>query len=393
MSLQQMRVIMTYQSDRAPVQLPQKQSRNCGHYMKWSLQMSLRSYELPPPSFYDASKVGDIFAPNYGDIIALSAAYRKAHKILPRRLIDRSRLVNLTIIDQQVTFCLKEGELSLAPAGIGDTQRIAEFLFRNGRVITDKTVTLDSHYLWHIFHPIFWLDADGNFVAPYTVITTADIGSKYFVNPEICGIIWRNQLQPMNSLGWLEAYVVEYTKTLAADGKPPLVVWPIHARLGHLGHGLVPTLAAAIDFHDLIIYAETEYLIKGELKLSEYYSPFGTEVLDFIIDGQKHQVGASSDKAVSDLLSYRINILAGEAKSHCVRAGVFDILNKIRAQDPNLAGRVYLLGDCTSNVPGFEKQGEDAFAEFRAAGMHIVDSTTPMQDWPDMPPEIFQLAA
>jgi nicotinamidase-related amidase len=354
--------------------------------------MSLRNYELPNPSFWDAAKVEEIFAPNYGDIIASSVAYRKTHGIKPRRQIDRDNLVNFTIIDQQITFCLVGGELSLAPASIGDTQRIAEFIFRNGRVISDKKVTLDSHYLWHIFHPVFWLDADGNFVAPYTLITTADIGSKYFVNPEICGVMFRSEPEPMKFLSWLQAYVVEYTKKLAADGKPPLVVWPIHARLGHLGHGLVPALAAAIDFHDLLRYTETEFRIKGDLKLSEYYSPFGTEVQDVTIAGKKSQVGEASDKAVSDLLNYRINILAGEAKSHCVRAGIFDLLNKIRAQDPKLASRVYLLGDCTSNVPGFEQQGEDAFAEFKAAGMHIVDSTTPMQEWPDIPQEIFEVA-
>jgi nicotinamidase-related amidase len=86
-------------------------------------------------------------------------------------------------------------------------------------------------------------------------------------------------------------------------------------------------------------------------------------------------------------------IVAGEARSHCVRAGLLDILAAIKEIDPSLAARVYILEDCTSNVPGFEKQGDEGLAMFAESGMHVVQSTTPMTEWPGMPQEVLALAA
>jgi len=45
--------------------------------------------------------------------------------------------------------------------------------------------------------------------------------------------------------------------------------------------------------------------------------------------------------------------------------------------------------DCTSPVviPGvidFTQQGNDAFARFAAAGMHVVKSTDPIETWPEV---------
>jgi nicotinamidase-related amidase len=253
-------------------------------------------------------------------------------------------------------------------------------------------VTLDSHFLWHIFHPVFWLDALGKYVGKYTLIQTDDIGVKYFVNPEMCGILFPKLANPLRKLPWLVEFAKAYTRKLAAEGKPPLVVWPVHGRLGHVGHGLVPAFAAALDFHDVLRYTETEYLSKGDLKLFEYYSPFGSEVLDLTVSGRTVR-GRKSAAVVRRLLKYRVLIVAGEARSHCVRAGLLDILAAIKEIDPSLAERVYILEDCTSNVPGFEKQGDDGLAMFAESGMHVVQSTTPMTEWPGMPKEVLALAA
>lgn len=355
------------------------------------MTQNLRSYELPLPSpnVYDPGRVGEFYTPDYNVIMAAATEFRKKHNVQPRRKDNTANLVGLTVIDQQVTFCLTSGELTLAPASIGDTQRICEFMYRNNRIISDLIVTLDTHYLFHIFHPLFWLDANGDNVGGFTVILPDDVGKKYFVNPEMCGILFRDKPEPMKGLSWLQNYAIEYTRKLMAEGKPPLVVWPVHGRLGHPGHALVPAFAAAVDFHDVLRYSATQYRIKGDLPLSEYYSPFGTEIVDVTIGGKKVNVGEVSDRAIGDLLKYKVLIIAGEARSHCVRAGILDILNKIKAQDPKLAQRVYILEDCTSNVPTFEKQGDDAIEEFKANGMNVVKSTTAMADWPNIPREIF----
>jgi nicotinamidase-related amidase len=343
---------------------------------------TLRHYELPVPSIYDANRVGDFFTPKYEDIMKEANDWRNQNKIAPRRTDRHS--VALTIIDQQKTFCLNDGELSVAPASIDDTVRICEFLYRNMRVVSDLILTLDTHYLFQIFHPLFWIDHEGKHPPGFTVVLPGDIGKRIFVNPEMAYLI----LGDMKFLPWLQSYALHYAEELTRTGKPPLVIWPVHGRLGSPGHAIVPSLQVAADFHSVARWSRTQYRLKGDLPLSEYYSPFGTEVTK-AHDGVV--VGEESDKAIEDLLKYELLIIAGEAESHCVRAAIYDILRKIKQQDPALAKRIYILGDCTSSVPGFEQQGKEAIEEFQRAGMHLVSSTTPMEDWPDVNPEIFQL--
>ena len=68
-----------------------------------------------------------------------------------------------------------------------------------------------------------------------------------------------------------------------------------------------------------------------------------------------------------------------------------DSLDEILTQRnaPELAKKIYILQDCTSAVvvpggPDFTGDAEAAMKRFADAGMHIVDSTTPMDQWPDM---------
>ena len=82
-------------------------------------------------------------------------------------------------------------------------------------------------------------------------------------------------------------------------------------------------------------------------------------------------------------------VLAGEAASHCVKTSIEDLLGYIQKQDPSLARKIYIMRDCTDSVviPGvfdFTDDAEKAMQEFADAGMHLVDSTTPIQDWPDV---------
>jgi nicotinamidase-related amidase len=73
-------------------------------------------------------------------------------------------------------------------------------------------------------------------------------------------------------------------------------------------------------------------------------------------------------------------IIAGQAQSHCVAWTVNDLLTEIKAIDPALAQKVYLLADCTSPVviPGivdYTEQADAAYQRFADAGMNIVRST------------------
>ena len=82
-------------------------------------------------------------------------------------------------------------------------------------------------------------------------------------------------------------------------------------------------------------------------------------------------------------------IIAGQAKSHCVAWTIRDLLEELAPPDARLAGKVYLMEDCTSPVvvPGvvdFTDQANEAYTSFAEAGMNIVRSTDPMSDWPGM---------
>ena len=57
--------------------------------------------------------------------------------------------------------------------------------------------------------------------------------------------------------------------------------------------------------------------------------------------------------------------------------------------DRRLAEKVYLLEDCSSPVviPGVIDYTDDAnaaFQKFKEAGMHVVQSTEAMHEWPGM---------
>ena len=86
------------------------------------------------------------------------------------------------------------------------------------------------------------------------------------------------------------------------------------------------------------------------------------------------------------LLGYDRVIIAGQAKSHCVAWTVSDLLTEIQQTDTELAKRVYLVDDLTSPVvvPGvvdFTEPADEAFAKVSDAGMHVVQSTEPIERW------------
>ena len=89
---------------------------------------------------------------------------------------------------------------------------------------------------------------------------------------------------------------------------------------------------------------------------------------------------------IEKLLDFDAVLIAGQSKSHCVAWTIDDLLKEIRDKEEALAQKVYLLEDCTSPVvvPGvvdFTAEADAAFARFAEAGMHLVKSTEPMEEW------------
>jgi nicotinamidase-related amidase len=140
----------------------------------------------------------------------------------------------------------------------------------------------------------------------------------------------------------------------------------------------------AMFFHNIARSSQTDFQIKGGNPLTENYSVLKPEVTE---DHKGRPIAQKNTKFIENLLEYDYLFLCGQAKSHCVAWTIDDLLNEIRAKDPSLVKKVYLIEDCTSPVvvPGvidFTDQANEAFRRFSDAGMHVVKSTDPVDTWP-----------
>lgn len=259
---------------------------------------------------------------------------------------------HLLIIDPQNSFCDPvNGELFVKGAD-RDITRLAAFVRAHGNELHDIHVTLDSHQLVHVAHPIFWVDKDGKNPAPFTAILPADVEGK---DPK-----WKTTSPALRQRG------IDYVRALAAGGRYVLVIWPPHCLIGTPGHNIVPELATALR-------AWTErlrlvrYVTKGSNPLTEHYSAVKADVPDPLDPGT--QINTSLIETLQE--ADRI-LIAGEALSHCVANTVRDIAAEFGEDQIK---KLVLLEDASSSVPGFEKLGDDFVAEMTRRGMKTAKTT------------------
>lgn len=335
---------------------------------------------LPVPPHFDAGKVGEIWQVPYGQRSVEAKAWAKQHGISPAAK-DSPRIC-LMAIDCQNTFCIPTGELFVGgrsgTGAVDDNVRLCQFIYQNMDVITEIAPTMDTHQAMQIFHPVFWINDAGENPEPMTMISLEDVEKGVWkVNPAVA-----NSVAGGNYVG-LQKYVLHYAKTLSAQGKYLLTIWPYHAMLGGVGHALASAVDEACFFHAIARHCQTNHEIKGGNPLTENYSVLRPEVLD---DSSGRPIAQKNTRFIEKLLNFDAVIIAGQAKSHCVAWTIDDLLNEINAKDPELTKKVYLLEDCTSPVvvPGiidFTDEANAAFDRFANAGMHVVKSTDPLSDW------------
>ncbi len=345
--------------------------------------MFTSKFVLPVPPHFDPKKAESVWRVDYLKIAAAAEAWAMANGVTPAAR-DKMRIA-LMVIDAQNTFCLPDFELFVGgrsgKGAIEDNVRLAEFIYRNLGVLTEIDPTMDTHTAMQIFHPLFWVNDEGRHPAPATMISLADVQSgKWKVNPGVAASIAKG-----NYMG-LARYALHYVKKLTDGGKYPLMVWPYHAMLGGIGHSIVSVLEEAMFFHNVARLSQTGFEIKGGNPLTENYSVLRPEVLD---DTEGRPIAQKNTRFIKKLMDFDVVVIAGQAKSHCVAWTIDDLLNEIMAKDPALAKKVYLLEDCTSPVviPGvidFTDMADAAFERFAKAGMHIVRSTDPIENWPDI---------
>jgi nicotinamidase-related amidase len=347
-----------------------------------------RFRELPVPPHYDPERVGEVWRVDYAALAPAARRWAEEHAIEPAAG-DEPRLC-LLLIDLQNTFCIPGHELFVAgrsgTGAVDDNRRLCSFVYRNLGAITSIRATLDTHAAFQIFHPAFWVDAEGRHPEPLTAITVADVEEgRWRVNPLAAPHVAPGGEGSAADAGEeLAAHALHYVRSLAAAGKYDLMIWPYHAMLGGIGHALVSAVHEAMFFHTLARSSPARHEVKGDRPLTEHYSALGPEVTH---DHRGRRIAGGDQAFVDALLAYDRIAVAGQAKSHCLAWTIEDLLGDIRRRDPALAKKVYLLADCTSPVviPGavdFTDPADIAFERFAAAGMHVVRSTDPIADWP-----------
>ena len=336
--------------------------------------------ELPIPPHFDPTKVGEVWRVPYQQRAEEAERWAKQHQIQPAAN-DRFRIA-LVAIDVQNTFCIPDFELFVGgrsgTGAVDDNRRLCEFIYRNLDVITQIFPTMDTHQAVQIFHAIFLINERGEHPAPFTLVSAEDIERGVWKFNSAVG----HSLQIDAEYG--QRHLLHYVRALREGGKYELTIWPYHAMLGGIGHALVAAVEEAIFFHSIARLSQPAIQIKGNNPLTENYSALGPEVLTGP-DGER--IAEKNAPFIEQLLTFDAIVVAGEAKSHCVAWTVEDLLREIRARDPQMAGKVYLLEDCTSPVvvPGvidYTDEADAAFRRFAEAGMHLVRSTDPIDRWP-----------
>lgn len=346
--------------------------------------------QLPLPAFFKAKNAEDwTYEPNHAELFTQADSWVKKHDIKPSG--HDIKRVELLLIDVQKDFCFPQGSLYVGGRGghgaMEDNRKMSEFIYRNLGMISDITCTMDTHFAFQIFFPSFWEDKDGKPLGAHTVIKSEMIKAGD-VRPTAAAA----RIAGGDNYPWLLSYVKHYCEQLEKAGKYMLYLWPYHCIIGSTGHVLSGVIEEARIFHAFARKSVNSVEVKGGNLLTENYSVLSPEVLTRH-DGKP--LAQRNTAFIKKLLESDAVVIAGQAASHCVKSSIEDLLTSINAQDPKLVKKVYILKDCMSAVAvpdgkggflaDFTPQAEKALKLFEDAGMHVVDSTTPMEDWKGFP--------
>lgn len=255
-------------------------------------------------------------------------------------------LYDLLVIDPQNDFLDIAGAALPVPGANADMDRLAAWLTTHAAQVQSLTVTLDSHASVGVERTTFWQQADGSAVAPFTLITAAQVQQGTY--------------QPRHAGRTDE--VVAYLQALEATGQRQLVVWPVHCVLGTWGHNIHTGLGQAIAHWEQETGRTCYKVLKGQNPMTEQYSAFKAEVPR--ADDERTLLNRPLMQALS--APGATLLVAGEALSHCVAASVTDMMANLPSARLQ---QTVLLTDCMSPVTGFEAAGQAFLDQARAAGL------------------------
>ncbi|SEH08486.1 cysteine hydrolase family protein [Candidatus Venteria ishoeyi] len=253
------------------------------------------------------------------------------------------------IIDPQNDFAHPDGSL-FVPGADKDSERLADMIKRHQSKISDIHITLDSHHLLDIAHPLFWIDSKGQHPAPFTCIHADDVDNGK----------WRT-----THPGFAQR-ATDYVQALKQNGRYDLIVWPPHCLIGASGNNVVQPIAEAVGAWEAQ-FAMVDYVTKGSNIWTEHYSAVQADVPDPEDPGTQLNTRLIEVLQEADLL-----VLSGQALSHCVANTVRDVADNFGDDSIH---KMVLIEDTCSPVPGFEQLGADFLQEMKARGMRTGKST------------------
>jgi len=363
---------------------------------------------LPIPDFFEKTHIQTAaeqwdYNPDVSDLVLQAEKWRSRHHIVPAH--DQKSDIRLLGIDLQRDFCFPEGKLFVAGrsgrGAIEDSQRTAEFIYRNMDILTGIQLTLDTHYLYQIFFAPFWITKDGDTLAENTLVAVSEDG-RYLINTDSAGTVLSENVRPNPAIvhrlkeydyEWIYQQVMFYCRKLSEAGKYTLCLWPPHCLLGTQGHALAGVIHEAAMFHSLVRFSALRMFRKGEATLTENYDPAEAEIFERW-DGKGTIAPKRNPVFYDELCKADALIILGQAASHCVASMLDGLRNEIMEKSPGLSGKIYIVTDCMSavTVPApdgsiltdFTSDAEKALERSADAGMHLVQSTTPIKEWPDI---------
>lgn len=250
-----------------------------------------------------------------------------------------AKKIHLVLIDPQTDFVSPKGALYVKGAE-KDMERLAVMVKRLRKKIDDIHVTLDSHHLIHIAHPIFWKDSAGNHPKPFTIISAQDVRDG----------TWTTQMPS------LFKRAKSYVEALDKNARYPLCIWPPHCLIGSPGATVYPVIYEALMEWCQEDFAAIDFVTKGSNILTEHYSAIVADVPDANDPSTQMNVSFLNTINQADLV-----LLAGEASSHCLKNSLYDMVNYF--SDDSLFNKIVLLTDATSPVTGFENLQDQMIKE------------------------------
>lgn len=237
------------------------------------------------------------------------------------------------------------------PGAWDDSLRLSKFIRKFGNNINQIRVTMDTHQLYDIAHPLFWIDNKNKHPNPFTEIKSEDIKNG----------VWK----PVDSSK--KDYVIKYTEALEMKGLYKLFIWPPHCLVGTDGYKVVqPIMDELLNWEKKYI-GRVNYLTKGHNPFTEHYGGFEAEVP---IDSDPTTL--LNLRLIKTIEKADLVFLTGQALSHCVSSTVRQLVNNFGEDSIK---KLVLLIDTTSPVTSFESQAKEFVDEMIKKGMKVLKTS------------------